>query len=265
MPDVWEIANGLNPNDPSDRNGITVRPPFTNLEAFLNGTGRAAGPPSVTALLVKDVAGSTTTILSAGAAYDLVLQADDPGGFAALAFGDVWWSAPGVAEGSIANRGGRYLPGKNYVVSVSLSDRRLWCQETSGSANGWVDDTGKAGLYVDGTRYVVDAAAKQARFRFTAPSAPVGRWRLSAYVQRPPLVGGVLSALYATGFELIQPQDAGTPGDAGIGQSARSGCGCTSSGFDPASILVGLMLCATRRRLRSSRKIGASPDVSKRC
>jgi hypothetical protein len=36
--DAWEIATGLNPYDPADRNGFTVRPPYTNLEAYLAGS-----------------------------------------------------------------------------------------------------------------------------------------------------------------------------------------------------------------------------------
>ena len=38
MPDEWERQNGLNPNDPSDRNGITADG-YTNLEVYLNGIG----------------------------------------------------------------------------------------------------------------------------------------------------------------------------------------------------------------------------------
>ncbi len=37
MPDTWETAHGLNPNDAADRNGTTVLPPYTNLEAYLAG------------------------------------------------------------------------------------------------------------------------------------------------------------------------------------------------------------------------------------
>jgi len=36
MPDDWEIRNGLNPNDPSDRNGYTLNQHYTNLEVYLN-------------------------------------------------------------------------------------------------------------------------------------------------------------------------------------------------------------------------------------
>jgi hypothetical protein len=38
MPDAWETAHGLNPRDASDRNGATVRSPWTNLEAYLAGS-----------------------------------------------------------------------------------------------------------------------------------------------------------------------------------------------------------------------------------
>lgn len=36
MPDEWELANGLNPNDPSDRNGDFNGDGYTNLEKYLN-------------------------------------------------------------------------------------------------------------------------------------------------------------------------------------------------------------------------------------
>lgn len=37
MPDEWEIANGLNPNDPSDANGDINGDGYTNIEKWING------------------------------------------------------------------------------------------------------------------------------------------------------------------------------------------------------------------------------------
>ena len=37
MPDEWEIANGLNPNDPSDANGDVTGDGYTNIEKYING------------------------------------------------------------------------------------------------------------------------------------------------------------------------------------------------------------------------------------
>lgn len=37
MPDEWEIANGLNPNDPSDANGDVNGDGYTNIEKWING------------------------------------------------------------------------------------------------------------------------------------------------------------------------------------------------------------------------------------
>jgi hypothetical protein len=36
MPDEWEKAHGLNPNDPTDRNSVRDRDAYTNLEKYLN-------------------------------------------------------------------------------------------------------------------------------------------------------------------------------------------------------------------------------------
>ena len=37
MPDDWETANGLNPNDPSDANGDCTGDGYTNIEKYING------------------------------------------------------------------------------------------------------------------------------------------------------------------------------------------------------------------------------------
>ncbi len=37
MPDEWELANGLNPNDPSDANGDCTGDGYTNIEKYING------------------------------------------------------------------------------------------------------------------------------------------------------------------------------------------------------------------------------------
>ena len=36
MPDEWEKAHGLNPNDPSDRNDVRDADGYTRLEEYLN-------------------------------------------------------------------------------------------------------------------------------------------------------------------------------------------------------------------------------------
>jgi hypothetical protein len=46
IPDDWEIAHGLNPNDPSDANGDYNHDGYTNLEKYLNSlTGEYQAPP----------------------------------------------------------------------------------------------------------------------------------------------------------------------------------------------------------------------------
>ena len=37
MPDAWEIANGLNPNDPTDANMDCNGDGYTNIEKYING------------------------------------------------------------------------------------------------------------------------------------------------------------------------------------------------------------------------------------
>jgi hypothetical protein len=46
MPDDWELAHGLNPNDPNDRNGDNNHDGNTNLEKYMNSlTGEYTAPP----------------------------------------------------------------------------------------------------------------------------------------------------------------------------------------------------------------------------
>ncbi|KAB8127674.1 pectinesterase [Gracilibacillus oryzae] len=44
MPDEWELANGLNPNNPEDRNGDNNNNSYTNLEEYLNELAAPAFP-----------------------------------------------------------------------------------------------------------------------------------------------------------------------------------------------------------------------------
>lgn len=56
MPDVWETAHGLNPNNAADRNGDLDADGFTNLEEYLNGNSAVPGdllaPMAPTKLIV---------------------------------------------------------------------------------------------------------------------------------------------------------------------------------------------------------------------
>lgn len=48
MPDAWELMNGLNPDDPSDRNGDQDGDRYTNLEAYLNSiVGNGSSNPVI--------------------------------------------------------------------------------------------------------------------------------------------------------------------------------------------------------------------------
>lgn len=49
MPDAWETAHGLNPNDPSDANGDYNGDGYTNIEKYLNDAADLACPGSSTA------------------------------------------------------------------------------------------------------------------------------------------------------------------------------------------------------------------------
>lgn len=68
MPDAWETANGLNPNDATDRNGIAANG-YTNLENYLNSLASTAvlspAPPGTALIVAKDGSGDYTTVQAA--------------------------------------------------------------------------------------------------------------------------------------------------------------------------------------------------------
>lgn len=44
MPDEWEKANGLDPNDNSDSGKYNLNPQYTNLEVYINGLVKTLYP-----------------------------------------------------------------------------------------------------------------------------------------------------------------------------------------------------------------------------
>lgn len=44
MPDEWEKANGLNPNDNNDSSKYNLNPQYTNLEVYINGLVKTLYP-----------------------------------------------------------------------------------------------------------------------------------------------------------------------------------------------------------------------------
>ena len=61
MPDSWEIAHGLNPNDPSDANRDDDGDGFTNLQEYLAGTD-PANPASAFRITSIDITGADTRV-----------------------------------------------------------------------------------------------------------------------------------------------------------------------------------------------------------
>ncbi|TYP78982.1 pectinesterase family protein [Paenibacillus methanolicus] len=75
MPNEWEQANGLNPNEASDRNGIHASG-YTNLEVYLNGI-KGNGSLNPTAAIVSPADHTTVT---EGSTVNLNATASDPDG-----------------------------------------------------------------------------------------------------------------------------------------------------------------------------------------
>ncbi|WP_064745650.1 Ig-like domain-containing protein [Paenibacillus sp. UNC451MF] len=76
MPDEWELAHGLNPNDPEDRNGDVDGDGYPNLENYLNSiVGNGSQSPTV-----QITTPSINTITDTGTTITINAEATDPDG-----------------------------------------------------------------------------------------------------------------------------------------------------------------------------------------
>jgi hypothetical protein len=124
MPDAWETAHGLNPNDPSDGSRVDPQSGYTYLEDYLNGINPAGGtvPPVVSN-------GAPSGTLPAGTVQATMSVSTDKAAICRYA------TSPGVAYNSMPNTfsttGGTshaallsgLSDGKNYSYSVRCIDQ----------------------------------------------------------------------------------------------------------------------------------------------
>jgi hypothetical protein len=77
MPNTWETANGLNPNDASDRNGDLNGNGYTNVEEYINGLvigGEVSGEPPV----ISNIPNQTISPVQKFAAISVDTYVSDP-------------------------------------------------------------------------------------------------------------------------------------------------------------------------------------------
>ncbi|MFD2661296.1 pectinesterase family protein [Paenibacillus thailandensis] len=118
MPDEWELRQGLNPNDPEDRNG-TNNEGYTNLEVYLNSiVGNGSANPSVAV-----TSPANNAILEAGS--DVMLEAAATDSDGAVAKVEFYASGEKLGEDRTAPYQFRWedVPdGTHYVVAKAVDD-----------------------------------------------------------------------------------------------------------------------------------------------
>jgi hypothetical protein len=79
MADAWESSRGLDPDDPSDRNGLQLGAPYTNLEVYLDELAQTGSPalPAASSL-ARAVLGALLVAAGAVAARALIRGPDPP-------------------------------------------------------------------------------------------------------------------------------------------------------------------------------------------
>lgn len=122
MPDAWEQAHGLNPNDPSDGAKINLSDEgYTNLEMFLNelagdpvvyGTGISSGTPAVIDEAYK------YTIINSNSGLPLAIADVSAGEAIQSAEGFTGWRVQAAAEGYYAICS-EAADGKTYFLNVA--------------------------------------------------------------------------------------------------------------------------------------------------
>ncbi|MDF2659676.1 MAG: hypothetical protein K0Q94_2467 [Paenibacillus sp.] len=142
MPDIWEIARGLNPNSATDRNGDDDSDGYTNLEEYINGivsTGSASPVVALTSPALysqHDTGGSITVTASAydpdGSIAKVQFYANDVllGEDAAYPYAFIW---TGVPEGT-------------YSMTARAIDDTGMATSTS-AHNIFINNTGDAGAW----------------------------------------------------------------------------------------------------------------------
>ncbi|ADQ05621.1 Pectinesterase [Caldicellulosiruptor owensensis OL] len=131
MPDSWEIANGLNPNDPSDRNGYKFGNGYTNLENYLNSLvdmNHAPQNPEV-----QIINPNYNALVDAGAAVKIEARAKALGG---AKITKVVFYDNGVKIGEDTTEPYSYTigaieEGTHYLVAVAYDSNGLSTQSTA--------------------------------------------------------------------------------------------------------------------------------------
>ncbi|MGI5819484.1 MAG: hypothetical protein ACOX9R_15450 [Armatimonadota bacterium] len=125
MPDSWEIARGLNPQDPTDATGYDLDPNYTNIEVYINSLvpSSPAGNLQPTANAGPDQTIDTNDPTGADVALDGSASFDPDGD--ALTYQWTWQDADGNQQSATGVNPTVRLPVGQTVVTLVVSDGAL--------------------------------------------------------------------------------------------------------------------------------------------
>jgi len=142
--------------------------------------------------------------------YDLYINFHCPNGWEEISFADVWLSTQSYTDGSATNRGGNFYASKNYILSYSIVEEKIWAKQKEGTSE-WSDITGILGIYVDDDNNEYEQQSHEywakARIRLVTNAEP-GVWDLQANVKNKE---GVSSDLFQKNITVVQQADTSPP------------------------------------------------------
>jgi len=123
----------------------------------------------------------TADRIRAGEWYDMKIYPNNAGNWNNIQTIYLKINSPSITSSSSANAKGIFNSQSNYMISMSIPERKIWAKETRNS-DVWTEVTNKTGEYVDGQYYKIDSSTGISIRLKMLNNVSAGSWQLSAFI-----------------------------------------------------------------------------------